>query len=171
MVFHETACALDPLREAFMDERDVQIIDDVKRLATPLVEAEGITLVDVLYQREPAGRILRLIVDKAGGVTLEECARISTELADLLDVKSQIGEPYNLEVSSPGLDFRLRKPGHFRHFRGRQVIVWTRTPMEGKTHFQGILRDFTEEGIATVAVGEKTVDIPYENIGKARLDE
>ena len=154
-----------------MDRQEAQVVDEVERLARPLVESEGIALVDVVYRREPSGRTLRLIVDKVGGISLEECVNINTELGDLLDVKSGIQGPYNMEVSSPGLDFRLRKPRHFRHFEGRQVAIWTRSPIGGKAYFEGVLKQFSEEGIITVAVGKELVDISYDNIGKARLND
>ncbi len=154
-----------------MDTRDAQVIDEVERLAGPVVASQGITLVDVVYRREPSGRTLRLIVDKVGGVSLEECASISTELADLLDVKSQIHGPYNMEVSSPGLDFRLTKPGHFRHFEGRRVAVWVRSPVDGKKFFEGVLQSFSEGGVVTVAVGEEVIAVSFDNVAKARLND
>ena len=154
-----------------MDARDAKVTEEVEKLAVPVVESQGITLVDVVYRREPSGRTLRLIVDRAGGVSLEECASISTELADLLDVKSQIHGPYNMEVSSPGLDFRLTKPGHFRHFEGRRVALWTRSPVDGKRYFEGVLKSFSEGKVITVAVGEEVVDVFFDNVAKARLND
>lgn len=154
-----------------MDARDAQVAGEVEVLATPLLESEGISLVDVEYRREPSGRILRLILDKTGGVSLEDCASISSELGDLLDVKSNIRGPYNMEISSPGIDFRLSKRRHFRHFIGRQIVIWVRAPVAGKDFFEGLLEGISEKGIVSLLVGKETVDISYDNIGKARLKD
>lgn len=154
-----------------MDLRDVQIAEEIEMLVRPLVDSEGLSLVDIEYRRESSGRTLRLILDKAGGVSLEDCANISSELGDLLDVKSRIRGPYNMEVSSPGLNFRLSKRRHFQHFRDRRVVVWVRSPIEGRDFFEGLLQGISEEGMVSLVVGEKTVAIPCDNIGKARLKD
>ncbi len=133
-----------------------------------MVESEGFALIDVEYQRERNGRILRLIIDKDGGVTLDDCADISSQLGDLLEVKLDIPGAYHIEVSSPGLDRALTKPKHFVYFKGRQVVLKTRLPVEGKTAFRGMLSGFSD-GTVIITVEEQTLRIPYENISQARL--
>ena len=96
-----------------MDEWVQRIVAQVEALAEPILRSEGITLIDVEYRREPHGWILRVIMDKDGGVTLEDCADISHQLGDILDVKVDFQGPYHMEVSSPGLDRALTKPKHF----------------------------------------------------------
>ncbi len=74
-----------------------------------------------------------------------------------------------MEVSSPGLDRPLTKPKHFMHFKGRQVVIRTNSPVDGKSDFRGILNGFSD-GTVMIAVEKQTVSIPFENIVKARLD-
>ena len=152
-----------------MDELARKIVADVEAFAQPLLESEGLTLIDIEYRREPNGRTLRAIIDKDGGVTLGECANISKQLGDILDAKADLVGSYHMEVSSPGLDRPLTKPKHFVHFKGRQVVVRTSFPVGEKTDFRGTLRGFSD-GIVTVEVEDQVFSIPYDNIAKARLD-
>jgi ribosome maturation factor RimP len=145
------------------------MVAKVEDLAQPLLESQGLVLVDVEFQRERHGRVLRIVIDKEGGVTLDECAQISRELGDLLDVKLVVNGPYNMEVSSPGLDRPLTKKRHFVYFEGRNIVLWSRTPIGGKKDFKGILRGVSGE---TVLVEERDAmrKIPLDAISKARLD-
>lgn len=152
-----------------MDERTEKVIAEVEALAESLLKSEGITLIDVEYRRERHGWILRLIVDKDGGVTLEDCTDISHQLGDILDVKVDFLGPYHMEVSSPGLDRALTKPKHFNQFQGRPVVIRTHWPVEGKKDFKGVLSGFSD-GVVMLAAGNQTLGIAYENIVKARLD-
>ena len=81
-----------------------EVIALVNTLAEPLCKNEGMELVHVEYQREAAGWVLRLYIDQPGGVRLEDCSRVSRQLGDLLDVTVENIGPYNLEVSSPGIN-------------------------------------------------------------------
>ena len=152
-----------------MDEWTEKVVAQVEALAEPLLRSEGIRLIDVEYRREPRGWILRVIMDKDGGVTLEECADISDQLGDILDVKVDFRWPYHMEVSSPGLDRLLTKPKHFNQFKGRPVVIRTHRPVEGKTDFKGVLSGFSD-GVVMLAAGNQTLGIPLENVVKARLD-
>ena len=151
-----------------IDEWTQGFIADVENLAEQLLRFEGMNLVDVEYRREPGGWVLRVFVDKQGGVTLDECAIISSQLGDILDAKMDRDEPYNLEVSSPGLDRPLTKPKHFIYFEGRQAVIKTNRPVEGKRHFEGELAGFSE-GVVKLLVDKEAVSIPYEAIAKAHL--
>jgi ribosome maturation factor RimP len=108
-------------------------------------------------------------MDKDGGVTLEDCADISDQLGDILDVKVDFRWPYHMEVSSPGLDRLLTKPKHFNQFKGRQVVIRTHRPVEGKTDFKGVLSGISD-GVVMLAAGNQTLGIPFGNVVKARLD-
>ena len=151
-----------------IDEWTQGFIADVENLAEPLLRFEGIRLIDVEYRRESKGWILRVFVDKQGGVTLDDCAIISSQLGDILDAKMDNDEPYHLEVSSPGLDRPLTKPKHFVYFEGRPAVIKTNRLVEGKRHFKGVLAGFSE-GVVKLLVDEQTVAIPYEAIAKAHL--
>ncbi len=152
-----------------INEWTQRFIADVEKLAEPLLRFEGMRLIDVEYRREPQGLVLRVFVDKQGGVTLDDCAIISNQLGDILDAKMDHDEPYHLEVSSPGLDRPLTKPKHFVYFEGRAAMIKTNRLVEGKRHFKGVLAGFSG-GMVKLLVDEKTVAIPYETITKAHLD-
>jgi ribosome maturation factor RimP len=153
----------------WMNEWTQRFVADVELLAEPLVESEGMRLIDVECRREPKGRVLRVFIDRQGGVTLDDCAAISNQLGDILDAKIDYDEPYYLEVSSPGLSRPLTKPKHFVHFEGRPAVIKTNCPVEGKKHFKGVLAGFSE-GVVRLLVDDQPVAIPYETIMKAHLD-
>ena len=91
----------------------------VYRLCEPVAESYGLELVQVQYRRENHGWVLRILVDRPGGVSVDECGSFSREISDLLDVEELIESSYNLEVSSPGLDRPLRTDADLRRARGR----------------------------------------------------
>ncbi|MBW2107199.1 MAG: ribosome maturation factor RimP [Deltaproteobacteria bacterium] len=143
---------------------------DVERLASPLLEAEGLVLIDVEYRRERNGWTLRLIIDKQdGGVTLKDCAAVSTHLGDLLDARSEGLGPYHLEVSSPGLDRPLTKLSHFVHFAGRSVVVTTGSGVDGKMTYHGVLQGVSDD-LVRLDTGQGTIGLAYNDIVKARLN-
>lgn len=152
-----------------MNEWTQEFTAEVENLAEPVVRFEGMELIDVEFHRGQGGWVLRVIIDKPGGVTLEDCAAVSRQLGDVLDAKLERDEPYHLEVSSPGLDRPLTKPKHFVSFEGRPAVIRTNRPVEGKKHFRGVLAGVSDDTVKLV-VDELTVSIPYEAIAKARLD-
>ena len=113
-------------------EIQTQIRQQLEQLAEALVASEGMELVDLEYRRQGRRWMLRLFIDKDGGVTLDDCANISRELGDLLDVKDVIPQAYVLEVSSPGLNRRLRKKEDFSRFAGRKVRLRLVAPIDGR---------------------------------------
>lgn len=140
----------------------------VESLAESLLESQGIRLVDLEYKREPRGWVLRLYIDRPGGVTLGDCADVSNQLGDVLDAKISGDHPYHIEVSSPGLERPLTKPKHFACFEGRSAVIKTGLPVGGKDSFTGVLAGFSE-GVVKLMVGDEPVHIPYDMIAKARL--
>lgn len=152
-----------------MNEWTQKFVAEVELLAESLVESEGISLIDVEYRREPKGWVLRLFIDKQGGVTLDDCAVVSNQLGDILDARTNWDRPYHLEVSSPGLDRPLTKQKHFIYFEGRPAVIKTNRLIEGKKHFKGVLAGFSA-GVVTLLVDDQPVAIPYDTIVKARLD-
>ena len=106
-------------------ESRAQMIQQVRNLAEPLCEAEGVELVHIEYQRESSGRILRVYIDKPGGIRLDDCVRISRQLNDILDVYLENDLAYNLEVSSPGSDRPLGRKEDFDRFKDHQASVKT----------------------------------------------
>ena len=145
-----------------------EIAGRVRTVAEPIVSQEGMELVDLEYRREPRGWVLRLFVDKEGGVTLDDCARISRELGRNLDVEDFIDNPYALEVSSPGLDRPLKNPQDFMRYRDRLIKVKTFDPIENRRNFKGKLLGLSEDQIELELDGRVT-HIPMSKVAKANL--
>ncbi len=158
----------EPVTGLFSPVTREDIIIKIKEFADPLCESEGMELVHVECQRETGGRIIRLYIDKPGGVTLNDCTCISRQLTDILDVNLDTNWAYNLEVSSPGTDRPIGKPEDFDRFKGNIARIRTSVPLEGQKNFEGLLLGFYD-GIIKLEVNAKTVAIPYREITKARL--
>jgi ribosome maturation factor RimP len=140
----------------------------VGEMAEALLQAAGMNLVDLDYRKEGRRWVLRVFIDKERGVTVDDCATVSRELGDLLDAKDVIPDAYILEVSSPGLNRRVRKKEDFSRFAGRRVEVRLAVPQEGRRKIVGdILR--VEGEAVVVAAGEGTYTIALGNIAQATL--
>jgi ribosome maturation factor RimP len=144
------------------------VILKVRDMAGPLCESEGLELVHVEFQREATGWVLRIYVDKTGGITLEDCAHVSRQLGDLLDIGLENIWPYHLEVSSPGVHRPLCKMSDFEKYQGCPATVKTRVPVEGQKNFKGILKGNNGDSVHLL-MEDKTVTIPFKEIVKARL--
>jgi len=145
-----------------------KMIAETKDLLDPLCESEGMELVHLEYQREARGRILRLYIDKPGGVTLDDCIHISRQSSDMLDVYLEETGPYNLEVSSPGQNRPLGKKRDFDRFKGSQVNIRTTLSVGGKKKINGVLLGISED-VVKVLIDDQIVAIPYHEIVTARL--
>jgi len=145
-----------------------ELVDQAKRLAQRLCEAEGMELVHVEFQREAGGRILRLYIDRTGGVTLNDCVNISRQMGDLLDVAIESAGPYNLEVTSPGTDRPLSREIDYDRFKGNIAKIKMMKPIGGQKNFKGVLSGISG-GIVSLLVGDETVEIPLQEISRARL--
>jgi len=146
------------------------IVAHARNLIEPLCESEGLELVHLEYQREAGGRILRLFIDSPGGVTLDDCVRISRQSSDLLDVYLENTGPYRLEVSSPGPNRPLGKRLDFDRFKGSCVKIRTAQSVDEQKNFKGVLMGISEE-MVKLSVDGKIVYIPYQEIITARLTD
>jgi ribosome maturation factor RimP len=144
------------------------IVHLVKLLAEPLCESEGLELVHVEFQRESSGRILRLYIDKPSGISLNDCADISHQIGDLLDIKLENVGPYRLEVTSPGPDRPLAKQQDFEKYKGSRIKIKTSRPLNGQKNFTGVLLGIFDRQVKIQVNGE-TIAIPFQDILKARL--
>ncbi len=142
--------------------------DRLTALIEPVVESLGYEL--VLLEFAPSRRTgtLRLYIDAAAGIQVEDCERVSREVAGLLDVEDPIPSAYRLEVSSPGLDRPLVKPEHFRRFAGELARVQMVAPVAGQRRFRGVLRDCDGRNV-TLQVESQDVSLPLADIEVARL--
>jgi ribosome maturation factor RimP len=128
-------------------------IERVREIAAQVGASSGVEVVEVDMRGSGGSRMLRVFIDKPGGVTHEDCANVSRELSTVLDVEDAVpGGPYVLEVSSPGLDRKLSRPADFERFTGSRMKVTTRTPVNGNKHFEGRLQSF-QDGRLTLELG------------------
>jgi ribosome maturation factor RimP len=145
------------------------VISLVSALAEDILRSEGMELVDVQYRRESRGMVLRIFIDKPGGITLDDCRAISQQISDHLDVNDVIHYPYNLEVSSPGLNRLLKKESDFERFAGNVITLKTACLIDNKKTFRGRLIGF-RDGSVRMEVEGKPVTIPYARVEKAHLE-
>ncbi len=148
------------------------VIERVWQLAEPLAASEGMEVVDIDYRREGRGMMLRLYLDKAGGsggVTLDELASVNRQLGDLLDVHEAVPGSYLLEVSSPGVNRRLRKPEHFQRYVGKLIRVRLALPREGRRNFLGTLKEVASDGI-TVSEDNGDHFVSFREIAQASYE-
>ena len=146
-----------------------EIIERVRQLADPILIAEGLELVEIEFRREARGWVLRLYVDKEGGITVDDCAWVSQEIGRSLDVEEIISTPYTLEVSSPGLTRFLKQEKDFVKYRDRWVKLTTNEPIGNQRQFRGRLRGLEGNEIRIEVNGE-ILRIPLATLLKARLE-
>lgn len=144
------------------------IVSRIWQLVEPVIQAEGMDLLEVEFRRESIGWVLRLFIDQEDGVSVDDCARVSRVVSDLLDVADPIDRPYHLEVSSPGLDRPLRKVEHFQSQVGKIIEVRSMEPMENRRNFKGKLTDARSDAI-TVDCDGRLYEIPLALVERARL--
>lgn len=130
-----------------------KIKDIIEDLAEPIVTQLGCLLWDVEFVKEAGQKCLRVYIDKEGGVSIEDCEKVSRALDPLLDEKDPIDEPYVFEVSSAGLERRLTRPEHFSRFMGHVVEIKLYKVDNGSKVFTGILKKY-DDGNITLLIDE-----------------
>lgn len=136
----------------------------------PVINALGIELANMEFSTERGRLLLRVFIDKEGGVTIDDCELVSREIGSILEVEDPIERAYTLEVSSPGLDRPLKRPEDFRRASGKTARVVTHEPIDKQTFFVGDIIDAGDMEIVLLLPKDKRVPIPYKNISKARLE-
>jgi ribosome maturation factor RimP len=119
-------------------------IERVQQIAERVAASSELELVEVEFRGGGKSRMLRIFIDKPGGVTHEDCANLSREVSTILDVEDVVPGSYLLEVSSPGLDRKLSRAADFERFTGSRVKIMTREPVNGNRHFDGRLQSFQD---------------------------
>lgn len=145
------------------------VTESIEGLIIPILDENRLELVDVEYKKEGRNWVLRIYIDKDGGVTVDDCSLVSHQIEDLIDVEEIIATSYTLEVSSPGLDRPLKKEKDFLRFKGKRAHVTTYTPIYQQKNFRGILLDFKDDTLILETDGRQVV-IPRKQISKARLE-
>lgn len=150
-------------------------LEKIRGIAQRVADSSGLELVEIELRGGGKARMLRIVIDKPGGVTHEDCANVSNEVGTILDVEDAVpGGQYTLEVSSPGLDRKLLKASDYERFAGSLVKVHTLEPLEGARQFQGRLEGL-HDGRITLDIPAKKkqpavrIEIELANVDKANL--
>lgn len=142
--------------------------DRLIELLEPVVNAIGYELVLLEYSPRDGSGMLRLFIDAPDGITLDDCEKVSREVAAMLDVEDVITQAYRLEVSSPGLDRPLVKPEHYQRFKGEVARIQMLAPVAGRRRFQGVLLEATDDEVS-IDTAEGVITLPLADIDKAKL--
>jgi ribosome maturation factor RimP len=140
---------------------------EAEALVRPLVEAEGLELVEVVFAGEGARRVLRVTVDRPGGIDIDALASLSRRVSHHLDAEGFEPGPYALEISSPGIERPLTRPDQFRRFVDARIRVKTTVSVAGSRSHTGTLREADDEGV-TLAAEQGEVRIAHAEIASAR---
>lgn len=140
----------------------------IEVLITPSVESLGFDLVGIQISGGSRAPLVRVYIDSEGGITVDDCARVSRQVGAVLEVEDPLPGAYTLEVSSPGLDRLLMKPADFERYLGRQVKVRMDLAVLGRKNFKGDLVEVAAD-YAVVEVDNESYDLPFEHMESARL--
>jgi ribosome maturation factor RimP len=146
-----------------------EIVDEISRIAQPIIRELSLELIDV--ELVPSGRrwLVRIYIDRPGGVAISDCERVSRDLERVLDVEDVIDHPYVLEVSSPGLTRLLKNEKDFERYQGRKCKIIVRSAIDGRIEFRGEISSVME-GFVELKGDEKAHKIPLSIIKKANLE-
>ena len=142
--------------------------EKLQLLIEPVVTGLGYELWGLEHLPQGRNAILRIYIDSADGIDIEDCTRISRQIGSLLDVEEPLRGNYTLEVSSPGMDRRLFTLEHFETYSGANVKIGLRSPFEGRRKFTGQLCG-VEEGDVVIRVDDDEFLLPFEGIDRASI--
>ena len=146
----------------------MKVTEIVAKIAEPVVKAQGCELWDVEYVREGDQRFLRLYLDKATGVDINDCEAISRAVDPLLDEADPIAESYHFEVCSAGLERALKRPSDFERFMGSAITVKLYRPRNGLKEIPCVLEAY-DNGKLTVTAGKETITFEKSEVALVRL--
>lgn len=141
----------------------------VSEMVNPITSENGFELVDVEFLKEAGNWYLRVYIDKEGGITIEDCEKVSRALEAKLDELDPIEQPYMLEVSSPGLDRPLKKDEDFVRFKGEMVEVKLYKSVNGKKVYVGELVGLENNSVVIIDEDGNTVQFERQSIAIVRL--
>lgn len=142
--------------------------EHVKEIVEGVVSENGLELIEIQFPRFRARQIVRVFVDKNGGVTLDDCKRVSLRLGEILDIEDPFPSRYTLEVSSPGVDRPLKTAGDFRRNVGRTLNVVVSEGTEETKSYTGVLKKLCGE-TAVMVTDEGEVEVPFDRIIKGQV--
>ena len=143
-------------------------VEKVTQLIEPTVQALDLELWGVEHASQGKYSVLRIFIEREAGVTIDDCERVSRQASAIFDVEEPIAGEYTLEVSSPGIDRLLFTPQQFQRYRGEEVSVRMRTPVDGRRKFKGTLTDVVDD-IIHIQVDGSDFELPHGDIEKANI--
>ncbi|MDZ5604390.1 ribosome maturation factor RimP [Pseudomonas sp. RP23018S] len=143
-------------------------LEQLQALLAPVVEGLGFQCWGIEYISQGKHTVLRVYIDKEGGIMVEDCEAVSRQISGVLDVEDPITSEYALEVSSPGMDRPLFTLEQYAAHAGEQVKIKLRTPFEGRRNFQGLLRGVEDQDVV-VQVDQNEFLLPIDSIDKANI--
>lgn len=146
-----------------------ETLERIKQELIPILEEFKAEAIELTLKRFGNKLILRFLVDKKDGITMDECASINRRLGDLIEEKSIINERYLLEVSSPGLDRPLKAKRDFERVRGKDIEIWLSVPIESRSYIRAVIKSADEQSVLIEDKEAKEISVPYQSIAKARL--
>ena len=144
-------------------------LERIREIAGRVATSEGMELVEVELHGWGPSSILRIFLDKPGGITHQDCQVVSEQLGAILDVEGLIEKRYRLEVSSPGLDRKLLKPTDYQRFAGKPIKLALKVPREGRRRFRGRLLGIEEDTVKVDLGNGQVVCFEHSEIEKANL--
>ena len=141
---------------------------DLEAMLAPVIEALGYQCWGIEFISQGRHSLLRIYIDHANGVLIEDCEKVSRQISGVLDVEDPISAEYTLEVSSPGMDRPLFTIEQFALHAGDQVKIKLRTPFDGRRNFQGLLRGVEDQDVV-VLVEDHEYLLPIDSIDKANI--
>nr|WP_189659875.1 MULTISPECIES: ribosome maturation factor RimP [Pseudomonas] len=143
-------------------------LEQLQALLAPVVTGLGFECWGIEFVSQGKHSVLRVYIDKEGGILVDDCAEVSRQVSSVLDVEDPISSEYTLEVSSPGMERPLFTVEQFASHAGEQVKIKLRSPFEGRRNFQGLLRGVEEQDVV-VQVDDQEFLLPIDSIDKANI--
>jgi ribosome maturation factor RimP len=144
-----------------------QLAAELEKCIGDFLSAQGLELVELIFRPEGQGQVLRLLVDKPGGISLGECADLNRAIGDMLEERNAIDSHYILEVCSPGLDRPLRMKRDFERCRSNTVKCFLKEPINGKIEWDGVIID-VKDSLVVLQTKQGALELPIEKINKAK---
>lgn len=147
---------------------EMPLKNQIREIILPLIKDRNFELVDLEIKGKGPTTILKVFVDRPGGITLDDCTALSEKLSLTLDLEDLFSHRYTLEVSSPGLDRALVSESDFKRKIGENVKVFLKIPVDNKNEIEGRIEDFKDQKLWLDSEGEK-ISIAFEKIEKAKI--
>lgn len=144
-------------------------VASIETIAEEVTASAGIELVDIELKGTGRNHLLRVYIDKPEGVTHGDCQQVSDLISEKLDAANLIEGQYTLEISSPGVERKLKKARDFERFIGQPVKIFLKEPLAGKKFYEGELKSFADQTVTLGVSDHGDVAIPFEQIDRANL--